>query len=50
MSVPEIRIYVLLCLMAFTVAATVQMYPLFKMGLVLCGLLAVKHLITGTEQ
>jgi hypothetical protein len=49
MSMPEIRVYVLLCLMALTIAATVPMDMLFKWGLVLVGLLAVKHLVTELE-
>lgn len=49
MSTPEIRVYVLLCLMALTIAATVPMDMLFKLGLVLIGLRAVKHLATEIE-
>jgi hypothetical protein len=50
MSIPEIRVYVLLCLMTLTIAFTIPMDGLFKLGFVLIGLLAVKHLATELES
>ncbi len=48
MSMNEIRAYVLLFIVALTLAITIHMEPLFRLGLVLLGLLALKH--AATEQ
>jgi hypothetical protein len=46
MSLVETRMYTLLFLVSITLAVTIPMDPLFRIGLVLLGLLAIKHIAT----
>jgi hypothetical protein len=46
MSMVATRIYTLLFLVSITLAFTISMEPLFRIGLVVLGLLAIKHIAT----